>query len=65
MEKKEAGTQDVVKIKESLDAIEFLTKQYRRKRMTTEKYIKSIHENLSTLTSQRNYMDYLNRIGQN
>jgi hypothetical protein len=61
----EAGSINVVKIKESVKAIEFLTKQYKRKRMSTEDYIKSIHENLSQLTTQRNYLEYLNNIGQN
>jgi len=65
MEKNEPGTINVAKIKESVNAIEFLTKQYKRKRMSTEQYIKSVHENLSNLTSQRNYVDYLNNIGQN
>ena len=65
MEKKEPGTINVAKIKESVNAIEFLTKQYKRKRMSTEQYIKSVHENLSHLTTQRNYLEYLNNIGQN
>lgn len=65
MEKKEPGTINVSKIKESVNAIEFLTKQYKRKRLSTEQYIRSVHENLSNLTTQRNYIDYLNNIGQN
>lgn len=65
MEKKEPGSINVAKIKESVKAIEFLTKQYKRKRMSTEQYIKNVHDNLSNLTSQRNYLDYLNNIGQN
>ena len=63
--KYEAGSVNMVKITESIKAIEFLTKQYKRKRMTTESYIKLIHENLSNLTTQRNYVEYLNNIGQN
>ena len=63
--KYEAGSVNMVKITESIKAIEFLTKQYKRKRMTTESYIKLIHENLSNLTNQRNYKEYLNNIGQN
>ena len=65
MEKNEPGSINVAKIKESVNAIEFLTKQYKRKRMSTEQYIKSVHENLSHLTTQRNYLEYLNNIGQN
>ena len=33
--------------------------------MNTEDYIKSVHESLSNLTTQRNYIDYLKNIGQN
>ena len=63
--KYEAGSVNMVKITESIKAIELLTTQYKRKRMTTESYIKLIHENLSNLTTQRNYVEYLNNIGQN
>lgn len=62
--KQEAGSINTAKIKESVDAIEFLTKQYKRKRMNTESYIKLVHENLSNLTTQRNYLEYLKNIGQ-
>lgn len=63
--KYEAGSINMVKVKESISAIEFLTKQYKRKRMTTESYIKQVHENLSNLTTQRDYLEYLKNIGQN
>ena len=66
MKKKyEAGSVNVSKIKESISSIEFITKQYKKKRLSTEDYIKTIHENLAKLTSERNYLDYLNNIGQN
>jgi len=63
--KYEAGSVNVMKIKESIKSIEALTNQYKRNRISTEKYIKLVHENLSHLTSQRNYQDYLKNIGQN
>ena len=63
--KYEAGSINVLKIQESIKSIEFLTNQYKRRRLSTEKYIKLVHENLSHLTTQRNYKDYLNNIGQN
>ena len=58
--KREPGTINVVKINESIKSIQFLTSQYKRKRIDTENYIKLIHENLSQLTTERNYLDYLN-----
>lgn len=63
--KYEAGSINMVKVKESISAIEFLTKQYKRKRMTTESYIKQIHQNLANLDTQRDYLEYLKNIGQN
>ena len=63
--KYEAGSVNVAKIKESVKSIELLTQQYKRNRLSTEKYIKSVHEQLSNLTSQRNYLEYLSNIGQN
>lgn len=62
--KKETGTINVPKINESIKSIEYLTSQYKRKRLTTEQYIKNVHESLSNLTTQRNYSEYLKHIGQ-
>ena len=63
--KYEAGSVNVAKIRESIKAIEMLTSQYKKRRMNTENYIKLVHENLSNLTNQRNYKEYLKNIGQN
>lgn len=63
--KYEAGSVNVAKIKESIKTIEMLTSQYKKRRMNTESYIKLVHENLASLTTQRNYLDYLKNIGQN
>jgi len=63
--KETTGTINVAKINESIKSIECLTSQYKRKRMTTEQYIKNVHENLSNLTTERNYFEYLRSIGQN
>jgi len=66
MEKKnEPGSVNVKKITESTTAIENLTTQYKKKRISTEIYIKQVHENLSKLTTQRDYLEYLKNIGQN
>jgi len=63
--KYEAGSINTVKIKESIKSIELLTSQYKKKRMSTENYIKLVHEKLANLTTQRNYVEYLKNIGQN
>lgn len=63
--KYEAGSINMMAINESIKTIEFLTSNYKKKRMSTENYIKQVHENLSKMTSQRNYLDYLKNIGQN
>lgn len=62
--KYEPGSINVKEISESVKSIEFLTKSYKRKRISTEFYIKAVHESLSKLTSRRNYLDYLKNIGQ-
>ena len=63
--KTEPGSVNVKKITESTTAIENLTTQYKKKRMSTEKYIIQVHENLAKLTTQRDYLEYLKHIGQN
>jgi len=63
--KNEAGSINTAEIKETIKSIEVLTSQYKKRRLNTENYIKLVHENLSNLTNQRNYREYLNKIGQN
>lgn len=63
--KTEPGSINVKKITESTTAIENLTKQYKKKRISTENFIISVHENLAKLTTQRDYLEYLKHIGQN
>lgn len=62
--KTQAGSVNVKEINQAVKTIEMLTNQYKRKRMSTEKYIQSVHESLSKLTSERNYWEYLKNIGQ-
>jgi hypothetical protein len=59
------GSVNVKEIKEAVKAIELYTSLYKRKRLTTENYIKKVHIGLSRLTSQRDYFEYLRNIGQN
>jgi hypothetical protein len=62
--KNNPGTLDIKSIKDSIESIEFLTTQYKRKRLNTQNYIQLVHENLSKMTSERNYLEYLKKIGQ-
>jgi hypothetical protein len=61
---KEHGIKNTREIDNSIKKIELLTTMYKRKRMTEEAYIKGIHEALSKMTDQRNYIEYLSNIGQ-
>ncbi len=62
--KQEPGSVNTKEITESIKSIEMLTTQYKKKRMSTDKYLSLMNENLSKLTSQRNYAEYLKHIGQ-
>lgn len=63
-EKKEAGTFNYLKTREAIRNIEYLTKRFSRSRMSTERYIMEVNQNLANMTTQRNYMEYLKNIGQ-
>ena len=62
--KTEPGSVNVKEINEAVKSIEMLTTQYKRKRMSTDKYLSLMNESLSKLTSERNYAEYLKHIGQ-
>ena len=63
--KQEAGTVNVKIIRESIKSIEVHTSLYKKKRITTENYIKALHDSMSKMTTQRDYLEYLKNIGQN
>jgi hypothetical protein len=65
MKTKEPGSINVKQITESIKTIELLTTQYKKKRLSTDKYIQQVHENLAKLTNERDYIKYLKSIGQN
>jgi hypothetical protein len=65
IKKPEAGTVNVKVIRESIKSIEVHTSLYKKKRITTENYIKALHDSLSKMTTQRDYLEYLKNIGQN
>jgi hypothetical protein len=59
-----SGTKNVVAIKDSIKNIETLTARFKRKRLTQEQYILLVNQNLSKMTDERNYIEYLVNIGQ-
>lgn len=59
-----SGTKNVVAIKDSIKNIETLTARFKRKRLTQEQYILLVNQNLSKMTDERNYIEYLINIGQ-
>ena len=61
---KETGTINFLQKQDAIKNIEMMTKIFKRNKLTTEEYITSIQENLSKLSDKRDYMKYLNNIGQ-
>ncbi len=64
MIKKEPGSLNVKEIKNSINGIETLTNAFKRKRISTDQYIKGIEKCLSNLNSERDYEKYLKNLGQ-
>jgi hypothetical protein len=60
----ETGTVNLKEITEAIKSIEILTYLYKRKRISTDNYIKNVQDNLYKLKIKRNYLDYLKNIGQ-
>lgn len=58
------GSKNVKDINKSIKRVESLTDQYKKKRISTENFIKEIHISLSKMTSERDYVEYLSNIGQ-
>jgi hypothetical protein len=61
---KKTGTKNVVARNQALKNIDSLLTRYKRKRMSDDEFIKRINENLASLSEQRNYIEYLQNIGQ-
>ena len=59
-----AGSTDIKLISETIKSIEFITKLYKKRRMSTEKYIQQMNSHLSKLSNERDYLEYLKNIGQ-
>lgn len=58
------GTKGISAIKESTKNIENLTNLFKRRRLSKEEYISSVNKNLSNMSDERDYIDYLKNIGQ-
>ena len=61
---KTTGTKNIVARNKSIKNIETLISRYKRKRMSDEEFIRRINQNLASLSEQRNYIEYLQNIGQ-
>ena len=61
---KKSGTKNVVAINESIKNIQTLTEQFKRKRLSQDEYVLRVNQNLSKMTDERNYIEYLINIGQ-
>lgn len=61
---KKTGSKNVMAEKESIKNIETLTNMFKRKRLTPDEYIRMVNQNLAKITDERDYINYLQNIGQ-
>lgn len=61
---KKTGTKNTIAVNQALQSIETLTESFKRKRITQDEYIRRLNQSLASMTSERNYIDYLQNIGQ-
>jgi hypothetical protein len=57
------GTKNVVAIENATKSIETLTSLFKSKRISYEEFVKGINQNLSDMSSKRDYIQYLKNIG--
>jgi len=57
------GTKNVVVVKDSIKSIEKLTEQFKRKRINQDQYVIKVNQTLASMTSERDYLEYLKNIG--
>ena len=57
-------TTNMKEVNEAIHTIKLLTDQFSKKRMGTEEYQKRMTDQLLKLDSKRDYMEYLNNMGQ-
>ena len=59
------GTRNVVAEKEAIKSIEFQIRMFKRKRISKENFILKVNQTLSKMiNSERDYIEYLQNIGQ-
>ena len=58
------GTKNVGAVRDSIKSIEKLTEQFKRKRINQDQYVIKVNQNLASMTSERDYLEYLKNIGQ-
>lgn len=64
METNKPGSTNMEEISNSITSIEFLTKMYKKRRITTKEYTEKVGEQLLILTNnKRDYIGYLKDIG--
>jgi hypothetical protein len=61
---KKIGTKNTVAINQTIKSIEILTNFFKRKRISQDEYIRRVNQKLSSMTSERDYIKYLQNIGQ-
>jgi hypothetical protein len=61
---KKTGAKNTVAIKNATDRIEKLTELFKRRRLTQDEYVKRVNQSLASMTSERDYIEYLQNIGQ-
>ena len=58
-----SGTKNVVAIQNSILNIETLTSLFKTKRISYDEFVQGINKNLSDMTNERDYIQYLRNIG--
>jgi hypothetical protein len=58
------GTKNIASKNKALKNIESLVSVYKKRRMSDEQFIKLINQNLASISKQRDYIEYLQNIGQ-
>ena len=61
---RKTGTKDVVAIKTAIKDIEKLTEMFKRKRLSHDEYVLRVNKKLASMNTERDYMQYLQNIGQ-
>jgi hypothetical protein len=61
---KKTGTKDVVAIKTAIKDIQKLTELFKRKRLSQDEYVLRVNKKLASMDSERDYIQYLQNIGQ-